>query len=199
MQGHPIPINYTSYITQLQSVAPSGAMSINITRSCSRLKSVFITFAKAVTTSATASKTLLPKSWNYFYHPMKMGAYDYTKELQAQMLIGNKPYPIFPARSGAEQFYQLKKSLGIHGSAFHSVSVDTLTKYMSDHYIVGIDTEKVLGSSFSGVNCRQDLITIQAKGANGDLPTGNQPDQIYVVLNPDFVLEIRESGILVID
>jgi hypothetical protein len=45
MQGHPIPINYTSYITQLQSVAGSD-VNVNITRSCSRLKSIFISFDK---------------------------------------------------------------------------------------------------------------------------------------------------------
>jgi hypothetical protein len=108
--------------------------------------------------------------------------YNYQLELQLQMLVGNKTFPVFPMRSGAEQYYQLKKSLGIHGSAFHSISIDTLAKYMSDHYIVGIDTEKVLGASFSGINCRQDLITIQAKAANGTLPGGNTPDQIYVIL-----------------
>ena len=65
--------------------------------------------------------------------------------------------------------------------------------------IVGIDTEKVLGASFSGINCRQDLITIQAKGAKASLPDGRNPDQIYVILQPDYVVEIRESGVLVID
>jgi hypothetical protein len=57
MQGHPIPINYTSYITQLQTIA-SGNIAVNITRSCSRLKSVFINFDKAVAEAANASRTL---------------------------------------------------------------------------------------------------------------------------------------------
>jgi len=198
MQGHPIPINYTSYITQLQSIA-NGTIAINITRSCSRLKSVFINFDQALAADATRSKTLIKKPWNSFFHPMGMGAYNYQLELQVQMLVGNKTFPVFPMRSGAEQYYQLKKSLGIHGSAFHSISIDTLAKYMNDHYIVGIDTEKVLGASFSGINCRQDLITIQAKGANATIPGANNPDQIYVILQPDYVVEIRESGVLVID
>ena len=198
MQGHPIPINYTSYITQLQTIA-NGTIAVNITRSCSRLKSVFINFDQNLAQSAAASKTLIKKPWNSFFHPMGMGNYNHLYELQIQMLVGNKTFPVFPMRSGAEQYYQLKKSLGIHGSAFHSISVDTLAKYMNDHYIVGIDTEKVLGASFSGINCRQDLITIQAKGANSTLPDVRNPDQIYVILQPDYVVEIRESGVLVID
>ena len=127
-----------------------------------------------------------------------MGNYDKYKEMQIHVLVGNKPFPIFPIRSGSEAYHQLKKSLGIHGSSFHSISIDTLRKYMFDHFIVGIDTEKVLGAAFSGINCRQDLITISAKGANADIAV-NAPDQIYVCLQPDYIVEIRESGVLVID
>ena len=116
-----------------------------------------------------------------------------------QVLVGNKTFPVFPIRSTAEAYYQLKKSLGIHGSAFHSLSIDTITKYGSSHFIIGIDTEKVLGASFSGINCRQDLISINVKGANGNLPDASVPDQMYVTLQPDYVVEIRETGSLVID
>ena len=181
MKGGTIPINYTSYITQLQSIA-NGTIAVNITRSCSILKSVFINFDKAVDTKAGGTNPSYyldledqakKKMWNSFYHPMQNGnrvqqdgrgagnyAYDQDKELQFQLLVGNKQFPIFPARTSAEQYYQLKKSIGIHGSAFHSISIDTLAKYTRDHYIIGIDTEKVLGASFSGINCRQDLIKI---------------------------------------
>jgi hypothetical protein len=67
---------------------------------------------------------------------------------------------------------------------------------MFDHFIVGIDTEKVLGASFSGLNCRQDLISINAKAANGTFTEGaggNAPDQMYVVLQPDYVVEIQRK------
>ena len=108
-----------------------------------------------------------------------------------------------PMRSGAEAYYQLKKGLGIHGSAWHSISIDTLQKYLNDHYIVALDTEWVLGASFSGINCRQDLLTIQAKGANQDLGSAaagnNVPDQIYVILNADYIVEIKDTGCTVFD
>jgi hypothetical protein len=68
-------------------------------------------------------------------------------------------------------------------------------KYGSSHFIIGIDTEKVLGASFSGINCRQDLISINVKGANGNLPDASVPEQMYVTLQPDYVVEIRESGV----
>ena len=126
--------------------------------------------------------------------------YNSERELEIHVLVGNKPFPVFPTRNGSEQLYQLKKSLGIHGSNFHSISIDKVEKYVSNHFIFGIDTEKVLGASFSGINCRQDLITVKAKPMSGALDaTAELPDQIYVVLQPDYVLEIRETAWLVID
>jgi hypothetical protein len=128
-----------------------------------------------------------------------MGSREFTnsQEVQIQLLIGNKTNPIFPIRSATEAFTQLKKALGVHGSAFHSLSIDKIQKCCYDHFIVGIDTEKVLGASFSGMNCRQDLITISGRPANGNWTT--PPNKIWVTLQADYVVEFRESGSLVID
>jgi hypothetical protein len=198
MSGSAIPINYSSYITQLQTTG-NGDIAVNISRSCTRLKTLFINLDKAVALDGGNAYTSTIKPWNHFWHPMQMGDYDHTKELQVQVIIGNKTYPIMPIRSGAEAYYQLHKSLGIHGSAWHSISIDTLQKYMYDHFIIGLDTERVLGASFSGINCRQDLITVQIKGVNGTLAGATAPDQIYVVLNADYIVEIRDTGCTVFD
>ena len=140
MGGNAIPINYCSYITQLQTTG-TGDVAVNISRSCTRLKTIFINFDKAIALAAPKPYTSIVKPWNHFCHPMQMGidvgagvpVYDNTKELSVQIIIGNRTYPIMPIRSGAEAYYQLKKSLGIHGSAWHSISIDSLKKYMSDH------------------------------------------------------------------
>jgi hypothetical protein len=119
-----------------------------------------------------------------------------TQEVEVQVLIGNKTFPVFPIRSASEAFAQLKKSIGVHGSSFHSFSIDDIRKYCCDHFIIGIDTEKILGASFSGINCRQDLITIKGKPANGN--TFTRPiSNIWITLQADYVVEIRESGSLV--
>ena len=85
------------------------------------------------------------------------GDYDYDKELQLQLQIGSKMFPECPLRSLAETFYQLKKSLRIHGSGFHSISI-TPEQYRNDHFIVGIDTEKILEAGFTGLNLRAGTI-----------------------------------------
>ena len=196
-----IPINYCSYITQLQTTG-NGDVAVNTSRSCTRLKTLFINFDKVFAASAANNSiTQTYKPWNRFWHPMQMtdGNYDSTKELQVQVIIGNRTYPIMPIRSGAEACYQLKKSLGIHGSAWHSISIDSLKKYMNDHFTIGLDTEKVLGASFSGINCRSDLLTVQVKGVNGTLAGATAPGQIYVVLNADFIVEIKDTGVTVFD
>jgi hypothetical protein len=97
MQQNPIPINYTSYITQLQAIA-NGTIACNITRSCSRLKSIFVNFDKsAINYGTNDARALMKKSWNTFYHPMMMGfngrAYNSDKELEMHVLVGNKPFP----------------------------------------------------------------------------------------------------------
>ena len=93
MQGNPIPINYTSFITQLQVV--SGAdLGINITRSCSRLKTVFITLGGVYESDDAADRTrsCIRKDWNTFFHPMRYSATKvHEQEVQLQMLVGIKP------------------------------------------------------------------------------------------------------------
>ena len=62
----------------------------------------------------------------------------------------------------AQTFYQLKKALGIHGSAFHSLAI-TNKQYMNDHFVIGVDTEKILEAGFTGLNTKA-----------GDLRQGSQ-------------------------
>lgn len=203
MRGNPIPINYTSFIMQSQLVA-SHDFSVNITRSCSRLKTVFVSFGGEYPTSTDdeTTKYLIRKDWNAFYHPMlyeiEKSEFDKDEEVQIQLLVGNKTFPVFPIRSAAEAYTHLKKALGIHGSSFHSLSIDTIQKYCYDHFIVAFDTEKVLGASFSGINCRQDLISISVKPANGNSFV-RRPTKVWVAMQTDNVVEIRETGSLVID
>jgi hypothetical protein len=205
MNGNPIPINYTSFITQVQTVGDSN-IGVNITRSASRLKTVFLSFSGNYPGADGEEKTkqIMRKDWNSFFHPMMLNNFTGGKifksdqEVEVQVLVGNKTFPIFPIRSASEAFSQLKKALGVHGSSFHSFSIDDIRKYCSDHFIIGIDTEKVLGASFSGINCRQDLITIKGKPANGNAFTRNM-NKIWITLQADYVVEIRESGSLVID
>ena len=117
------------------------------------------------------------KSWKDSFSPVYEAAkgannkYDSSKEFQAQLQLGSKLFPEHMIRRHAESYYQLRKSLGIHGSAFHSINIKG-NEFMTNKFVLGIDTGKVLGASFSGYNTKSgDLITLALENnglANGD-------------------------------
>ena len=90
----------------------------------------------------------------------------------------------------------LKKALGIASSAYHRIS-PTRGQYLGDHFIVGVDTEKIVEAGFTGLNTKQgDLMTIRAKAANSPADSINflPANKIYIILHTDNILEIRETG-----
>jgi len=203
LNGKALPINYSTFITQYQTLTSSDA-AVNVTRAVSRLKSVFINF-DAGHAANNSNGSVVHSSVNTFMAPMTdadyMGAnYNYLKELQWQLQVGSKMFPEFPCGSIAETFYQLKKALGIAGSAFHSIAI-TPMQYRNDHFIIGIDTEKILEAGFTGLNTRAgDLMIVRIKPQNGsvaDLPLW--ATSMFIMLHADNVLEIRDVGCQVFD
>ena len=107
-------------------------------------------------------------------------------------------FPEYPCTSMAQTFYQLKTALGIHGSAFHSLAINN-EQYMNDHFIIGVDTEKILEASFTGLNTRAgDLMIVRGKGANANFTTA-WATNMYIILHTDQILEIRDTGSQVFD
>jgi hypothetical protein len=206
LSGESIPINYSTYISQLQAMSGSNT-SVNVTRSVSRLKSVFLTFAPnsnfvTNTYPITSADNILDPylnnpwaflhDWNDFYHPMILGGgYQSGYDQQIQLQIGSKLFPEYPMNSLQEQFANLRKCLGIQQSQFHSVDI-TPQQYMNHKHIIGIDTEKILSASFSGENPKQgSLITIKVKQGT-ETPTTAYPAGVYVIMHADYVLNIKK-------
>ena len=127
------------------------------------------------------------------------GTYDSGKEIELQVQIGSKMYPEMPIRSTAEAFSQLTKCLGIQSSPFHSLDISPAS-YRNHSFIYGIDTEKVLGASFTGINTKAgDLMTIKVKAVNSATYGDTNPTKIFTVLHTDNILEIRDGGVTVFD
>ena len=188
------------HISQQFQTITSSDFALSVSRSVSRLKSVFINFD--ADRSNTNENGLFHRSFNTFMGPMAggnytNGSYGFTKELQWQVQIGSKLFPEYPCRSIAETFYQLRKSLGVHGSAFHSLAINN-KQYMNDHFIIGIDTEKILEAGFAAYNLRNgDLLVVRGKGANSSMDLWAK--NIYIILHSDQILEIRDTGSQVFD
>jgi hypothetical protein len=204
LSGKALPINYGSCITQFQTIT-SADFAVSVTRAVSRLKSVFITFdgTHPDDSAATQNSHLWHRTFNTFISSMSdntffANKYDYGKELQWQLQIGSKMFPEYPCRSMAETFYQLKKALGIHGSSYHSLSISA-DQYINDHFIIGVDTEKILEAGFTGLNTKAgDLMVLRGKGSNANMTTA-WASNVYIVLHTEMILEIRDVGAQVFD
>ena len=72
LSGKALPINYNTYVSQIQNIlnGTNGQQKVrlNVTRSLTRLKSVFVTLDKPVDSEADF---IGRKSWNDFYSPMQ--------------------------------------------------------------------------------------------------------------------------------
>ena len=203
VSGKSLPINYDTYISQMQTIADYN-YSCNITRSLTRLKSVFVTFDGEGT--GETGPGVLPltgsefrKPFNDFYHPSG----DYLvqrqdKEIEFQMQIGSKCYPEMPIRSVQEAFSQLTKCLGINNSAFHGVDIIP-QEYRSHVFIIGIDLEKILEAGFTGINTKAgDLMVVKVK-QNSGITQENICNKMYFTLHSDNILNIRDTGCEVFD
>ena len=115
------------------------------------------------------------------------------------MQIGSKQIPLYPCRSLSNAHSELKKALGILGSPWHSIS-PSYQQFWRDHFIIGVDCEKVLDASWTGLNTKAgDLLTFRLKGANGSIDASLMPNKIFITLHSDNILEIRDSGASVYD
>ena len=206
LSGKSLPISYSTYISQYQSIlngtnsfgATVGQQKVrlNVARSLSRLKSVFVSFDKANTVPSAVYK-----DFNSFYSPMMTTAdvpiMGQEGEVEWQMQLGNKLYPETPVRSHSESFYQLRKCLGVQSSALHSFNIDGQS-YRRRRFVIAMDTEAVLQASFSGKNTRAgDLLNIKFEHLGTD--STKYAHNMYVILHSDNIMEIRDSGVVVYD
>ena len=201
LEGKSLPINYSTYTSQLLSLQSSGGtFSANVTRSFTRLKSVFATFYHNNRINSGGDlNSKFAKDWNYFYHPMataEKSVYNPANEMELQIQVGSKLMPEYPVRSTKEAFYQLRKCLGIHGSTWHNIACKEVD-YRTNRFIFAIDCEKMLSAGFTGLNTKAgDLMTVRAKCLGS---SSRSPDSMYVVLHSDQILNIRDSGVEILE
>ena len=188
LQGKSLPINFSTYTT-LSQVANASEVNLNISRALTRIKALFLTMVR--TGDLTVSRT----EANYFFHAMD-GSYNPDNEVSIEVQLGSKRYPEYPIQSSAEAFYQLRKTLGMHSSAFHSLDI-TPVEYRREKFIVGIDFEKVLDRSFTGYSSKSgDLLTVKMKNTG---MANNDSGLVYTTLWFDSIMSINDTGVQVYD
>ena len=195
LEGKNISIPYTQIITSTQTVASSKDISVNITRSCSRLQKLYMTMFK----TGEETTNLDRNNFNYFYHPMGKpaspdpeGTYNSAKELQFQVQIGAKSIPERPIESTSQAYYNLKKALGKKNIGAKS------SDYIVNKFAYGLDLEAVPGVLGQGLNTRQgDLMTIKLKSEAA--VASDMPTEVTVYLMAQSVVELSDSGTNILD
>jgi hypothetical protein len=198
MGGKTINIVYNTFISTLQTVV-SADTQINVSRSLSKMKSVFVTLDKAFADTDDRA-TFYNKFWNNFWSPNAgTGETPYLthngeKFSHFQLQIGSKLFPEYPIKTHCEAFYSLRKALGIQANNLHSIDIDG-NEYRNNKFIVGIDTEKLLGLSFTGMNTRNNLMTVHLKTGTGV----NKADRMHIILLAEQIVELGDTGCMVYD
>ena len=165
--------------------------SVHITRSLSRLKSIFISHVGDI--ADKASYALAHKEFSNLFHPMLRAAdssYDPDFEMEWQVQIGSRLFPEYSVRSNSESYYQLEKCLRISSSSFHSIDING-PDYHQLKFIIGLDLEKVLGAGFTGINTKAgDMLTINTKSDSST----NNASKMHVLLHADAIMQISDGG-----
>jgi len=82
--------------------------------------------------------------------------------------------------------------MGTETSNFHSLDI-TPHQYRSHKFIAAFDTEKNLGSAFTGINIKQgSLMTLKMRSI---CASGYMPDTVHIVLHFDSIISIRDTGV----
>ena len=134
-----------------------------------------------------------------FFNPLK--------ELEFQIQLGPKLYPEYPVKSLSEAFCILKQTLNLPDWGLHSVGIDN-KQYRSNKFIFAMSFEKVPEASWTGTNTKTGqilLIKLNAvdtskDGAAGDgTVVGNIADMMYITLQTENILEIRDTACSIYD
>jgi hypothetical protein len=194
--GKKLNIVYNTFISNIQTVL-SEDTQINVSRSLSRLRSVFLSLERDFKDDRLRWYN---KQWNSFYSPMAGDSHStITKHIEGneivslQLQIGAFLIPQYPIRSHAECFYSLKKALGIQGNSLHSIDIEG-NEYRNNKFIVAMDCEKLLGLAFTGMNTKNSLMTVRMKTEQS-----NRANRFHILLTSEQILEVSDAGISVYD
>jgi len=208
LSGKPLPIPFSSFITQMQALTGQASFNVQVARAFSRLKSVWFNFYRTPVREAgnilSGPATSSLGVSNYFYYtppggsaiaPAALTVANDT--LQWQLLIGSKTWPTYPVRGVAETAYRLRCAID---EAQHGDTDISFKDYVSTKFIAAMDVEKAAtgpgaGASFTGVSTRGgEQLLLDIKNWPGLVP-----QRIYVTCHYDCILNLRAEGVEMLD
>ena len=82
----------------------------------------------------------------------------------------------------------------MQANALHSVDIKG-DDYRNHKFVVGFDTERMLGLAFTGANTKNSLMTVKFKVTGTD----NQASRMHIVLLAQQIIECGDYGITLFD
>ena len=160
--------------TQYQLNSGTPEFAVNVSRSLSRLNSVFATLHGQTSATVREITTFLGAN---------------PEQIQGRVQIGSKQWPDGQSVSGVSQFwYRLLSGLGVLHSATHTLDI-TRAQYENGSFIWCTDTEKVAHASNTGFDCcKGGLITVSMKNLS------NTHQRALVCCHHDIIMELRDTG-----
>ena len=197
----------TLHLQQQALPAANTEVQVSLVRALSRLAGLFVTFVgpptyldgNGATQNTSTLQTHLHKS---FLNPsatitgVPANAADEAL-LSWQVQIGPKNYPeASPSSNLAETFSLLRQAVGVYDESLRTTSIHE-AGYRGTQFVIGVPMQIVVGQPFSSVNTRSgDLLTVKVNNLNGDT---RQAGRIFVHMVAETIVELRESGVQVLD
>ena len=197
----------TLHLQQQALPAANTEVQVSLVRALSRLAGLFVSFVgpatyldgNGATQNTSTLQTHLHKS---FLNPsatitgVPANAADEAL-LSWQVQIGPKNYPeASPSSNLAETFSLLRQAVGVYDESLRTTSIHE-QGYRLNQFVIGVPMQIVVGQPFSSVNTRSgDLLTVKVNNLNGDV---RQAGRIFVHMVAETIVELRESGVQVLD
>ena len=108
-----------------------------------------------------------------------------------------------PVRNSKESWQQLTKALGQHNSTQHPLGISWL-EYITTQHIIAQDFENIISAGFTGASLRNNSnLSVQLSnltlGGTISSSDANALKRAFLCLVSDVVVEIADSGVLILD
>ena len=172
----------------------SSQLSISVVRALSRINALFVSFRGPDTVGNVANNELFKHEVLSFLNPFVAAGNGWNMNWIVQ--VGSKKYPEQEVTSIAESFSLLRQATGVYDSDIRTLNL-TRQSYSDTNYVIGVPMQNQAGVFGSGLNTRSgDLLTVTCKNL---YETGRGVGKIYLHILKEQVVELRESGVSVLD
>ena len=208
LQGRALQFHIKTLHLQQQALPASNTeIQVSLVRALSRLAGLFISFVgPPVYTNAAgeqvannAQRTHLHKT---FLNPSAtitgVPANAANESLLSwQVQIGPKNYPeASPCSNLAKSFSLLRQAVGVCDEFIRTTSIHE-QGYRDNQFVIGVPMQIVVGQPFSSVNTRSgDLLTVKVNNLD---QMAFSAGRIFVHMVAETIVELRESGVQVLD